>query len=64
MGLVGPYWVEFQGTDEGRPVLVVGQVHSGPHWALLGGVPELGLLLTFGCHFWYFLGPFLVSVDF
>ena len=49
MGLVGPYWVEFQGKDEERPVFVVGQVHSGPylvefqtdihsgsHWASLG----------------------------
>ena len=40
MGLVGPYWVGFQGKDEERPVLVEGKVHSGPGWALLGGVPR------------------------
>ena len=30
VGLVGPYWLEVQCKDEGRPVLVVGQVHNGP----------------------------------
>ena len=30
MGLIGPYWVEFKGKDKGTPVLVVGEVHSGP----------------------------------
>ena len=32
--LIGPYWLELQGKDEDRPVLVVGQVYRGPYWAL------------------------------
>ena len=59
MGLVGPYWVEFQGKDKGTPVLVVGQVHSGPHWALLGkdeGAPVLVAGLVHSGSRWALLG--------